>query len=97
MTTNDQMTIDEGYKHLRLLKLYYRQALRQEQGRLLDELEQVTGRHRKRLIRSLHRGLQRQRRERGWTYKSAVDAVLWVIWGSYDYICVERRQPNLSN
>ena len=99
MTTNEQMTIDEVYKYLRLMKPRYRQASRQAQGRLLDEMERVTGWHRKSLIRllhsDLHRHRQRRRRERGRTYKSAVAAALRVIWESYDYICAERLQPNL--
>jgi len=68
MTTNGQMTIDEVYKYLRLLKSRYRQANRQQKGILLDEMVRGTGQHR--------RG-----RERGHTYKSNVDVALRVLWG----------------
>lgn len=97
MTTEEQMTIDEVYKYLRLMKPRYQQATRQQKGQLLDEMEHVTRRHRKSLIRLLQGNLRRQRRrrERGRTYKSDVDTVLRVIWESYDYICAERLQPQL--
>ena len=97
MAVAEKMTLDEVYKYLRLLKPRYLEADRAGKSALLDEMEAVTGRHRKSLIRRLQRGLQRvpRQRERERTYKSDVDAALRVIWESYDYICAERLQPNL--
>lgn len=96
MTTEEQMTLDEVYKYLRLMKPRYEQASRAEKGALLSEMEQVTGRHRKSLIRRLQTPIRREprQRERERTYQDDVDTALRVIWESYDYICAERLQPN---
>lgn len=97
MTTDDDMTIDEVYKYLRKLQPHYRKASREEKGRLLDEMERVTGRHRHTLIRLLKGSLQRQprKRQRGRTYQADFDDVLRIIYESYDGICAERLHPNL--
>jgi len=97
MTTEEKMTLDEVYKYLRLMKPRYRQADRAGKSALLDEMETVTGRHRKSLIRRLQGSVQRRPRahERERTYKADVDLALRRIWESYDYICAERLQPNL--
>jgi hypothetical protein len=75
----------------------YVQADRKERGRLLDEMEAVTGLHRKSLIRLLGGSLVRQsrRRQRDRTYGPDVDDALRVIAESTDYICAERLTPNL--
>ena len=49
MTTEDKMPIDDRFKYLHRVKRRYVQADRKERGRLLDEMEAVTGLHRKRL------------------------------------------------
>jgi hypothetical protein len=97
MTTEEKMTLDEVYKYLRLMKPRYLQADRAGKSALLDEMETVTGRHRKSLIRRLGGSVQRRSRahERERTYKADVDLALRRIWESYDYICAERLQPNL--
>jgi hypothetical protein len=97
MTTEEKMTLDEVYKYLRLMKPRYLQADRVGKSALLDEMETVTGRHRKSLIRRLRGSVQRRPRahERERTYKADVDLALRRIWESYDYICAERLQPNL--
>lgn len=97
MATEEKMTLDEVYKYLRLMKPRYLQADRAGKSTLLDEMETVTGRHRKSLIRRLQGSIQRQPRtvERECTYKADVDLALRRIWESYDYICAERLQPNL--
>jgi hypothetical protein len=91
------MTIDERLKYLRTMKKRYVKATRQEQARLLDEMEAVTELHRKSLIRLLNGSLVRQPRpkQRGRTYGSEVDDALRVISESFDYICAERLTPNL--
>ena len=47
MSTTDQMTIDEIYKYLRKMRPMYQKASKKEKGKLLDEMETITGRHRK--------------------------------------------------
>jgi hypothetical protein len=98
MTTEDQMTIDERLKYLRKMKTRYVNADRQERGRLLDEMEAVTGLHRKSLIRLLNGSLERQprSRERGRTYGADVTTAIRVIAASLDHPCAERLTPNLK-
>ena len=62
MSTDDQMNIDERYKYLRRMQKRYMRADRQEQGRLLDEMELITELHRKSLVRLLRSDLARQPR-----------------------------------
>ena len=97
MSTEDKMTIDERRKYLRRVKKRYVQADREEQGRLLDEMEAVTELHRKSLIRLMNGSLERKgrRRQRGRTYGPEVDDALRVIAESSDYVCAERLTPNL--
>jgi hypothetical protein len=51
MPTEDQMNVTEHRKYLKLMKARYVAAERAERGRLLTEMEQVTGLHRKSLTR----------------------------------------------
>jgi hypothetical protein len=97
MTTEEKMTIDERYKYLRTMKRRYREADKKTKGALLDEMEAVTGMHRKSLIRSMNGTLRRKprRRERGKEYGPDVDDALRVIDESFDHICPERLAPNL--
>jgi transposase InsO family protein len=99
MTTEDQMTIDERYKYLRIQQPRYAQAqTRQEKKALLDEMERVTGLHRKYLIQLMRpNNLQRhpRSRERDKEYGPDVDAALALVWEAQDYICPERLQPVL--
>jgi transposase InsO family protein len=98
MSIDDKMTVDERRKYLNTMKRRYEQADQHERGRLLTEMEAVTGLHRKSLIRLLHApSLARQprRRQRGRTYGPAVEDALGVIADSLDHICAERLQPNL--
>ena len=97
MTTEDKMPIDDRFKYLHRVKRRYVQADRKERGRLLDEMEAVTGLHRKSLIRLLNGRLKRKprRRQRSRTYGPEVDDALRIIARSMDYICAERLTPNL--
>jgi hypothetical protein len=97
MSTEDKMTIDERWKYLRMMKKRYVRADRKEQGRLLDEMEAVTGMYRKSLIRLMNGSLERKPRsgQRGRIYGPEVDDALRVIAESLDYICAERLTPNL--
>ena len=97
MATKERMTIEERYKYLRLVQERYWAADKQGRSRLLSEMEEVTGLHRKSLIRLMRGRLERKRRrrQRGRTYGLEVDDALRVISESMDHICAERLQPNL--
>ena len=67
------------------MKKRYVCADRVERSRLLDEMETVSGMHRKGLIRLIHSSLERKprRKQRGRTYGVAVDDALGIIpWRS---------------
>jgi len=98
MHTQEKMTIDQRRKYLQLIKKRYLKAGKLERGRLLDEMEAVTGLHRKSLIRLMNRSLERKphRKQRGRTYGPEVGDALRVISESFDYLCAERSQPNLE-
>ncbi|MGB3904028.1 MAG: integrase, partial [Anaerolineae bacterium] len=82
---------------LRLIKKRYLKASKLERGRLLDEMEAITGLHRKSLIRLMSGSLERKplHKRRGRTYGPGVDDALRVISESFDHICAERLQPNV--
>jgi hypothetical protein len=98
MSADDEMTIDERFKYLRKMKKRYVDAGRKERGHLLDEMEAVTGLHRKSLIRLINGNLKRKprHRQRGRTYGPEVDDALRVIAESLDFICAQRLTPNLT-
>ena len=91
MATTEKMKIEERYKYLRIMKPRYQEARsRREKTGLLDEMEQVTGLHRKHLIHLLKRGELKRRvrgKERGKSYGPEVDEVLRVVWEAQMYIC----------
>jgi len=97
MSTEDKMTIDEERKYLHKMKKRYVHANRKERRQLLDEMEAITGKHRKTLVRLMNGSLERKPRckQRGKTYGPAVDDALRVIDESLDYVCAERLTPNL--
>ncbi|MFL5663838.1 MAG: integrase [Ktedonobacteraceae bacterium] len=98
MPTEDQMTVNERRKYLKLMKSRYQKASRSQQSDLLTEMEQVTGLHRKSLLRLLHaQTLERKKRSkgRGRTYGLAVEQVILLVWESLDYVCAERLTPVL--
>ncbi len=97
MPNEEKMTIDERRKYVRLMRRRYLKGSKRERGRLLDEMEAVTGLHRKSLIRLMSGSLERKarRKERGRTYGPEVDDALRVITESLDHICAERLQPNV--
>ena len=76
MDTEENMTIDERRKYLRLTQKRYMRANRKGKARLLDEMEAVTGLHRKALIRLLKSDLRRalRRKQRG------RKGVLWTLF-----------------
>ncbi|MGB5932365.1 MAG: hypothetical protein WBH57_04785 [Anaerolineae bacterium] len=97
MPNEEQMTINECRKYLRLIKKRYLKASKLERGWLLDEMEVIAGLDRKSLIRLISSDLKRKprRKHRGRTYDPEVDDALRVISESLDHICAERLQPNL--
>lgn len=97
MPTEEKMTIDERYKYLRMMQKRYRQATRNERGRLLEEMECMTALNRKTLIRHMKGEIVRKprRRQRGKTYGHEVEDALRVISETLDYICAERLTPHL--
>ena len=94
MSRTEKMDIDERYKYLRIMQERYKQVTkRKEKQELLDEMERVTGLHRKHLITLLkqRRIVRRPRqRERGKQYGAEVDAALAIIWEAQDYVCAQR-------
>ncbi|GIV63979.1 MAG: hypothetical protein KatS3mg045_1318 [Bellilinea sp.] len=75
------MSINERQKYCTRCGKRYRSASRKEKGYLLDEMQAVTGMHRKSLIRMLTGRLSRKprRRERGRTCGAAVEDGMRVI------------------
>src|ERR1700693_1225211 len=98
MPTEDEMTLNERRKYLKVMKPHYLNAKRKERSALLSEMERVTGMHRKSLTRLLHaRSLERQKRRtpRSHSYGPEVERVLGQVWERRDYICAERLTPSL--
>jgi hypothetical protein len=97
MSTEDEMRIDEERKYLHKMKQRYVRANRKERGRLLSEMNAITGKHRKSLIRLMNNSLARERRcrQRGKRYGLEVEGALRVIAESLDYICADRLTPHL--
>jgi hypothetical protein len=97
MSTNDKMTINERRKYLLVMQKRYEKASKKERSKLLDEMQKITGQHRKSLIRSMRGNLARKprQRQRGRTYGIEVHRALQVIAESFDYPCAERLRPNL--
>ncbi len=98
MPTEDDMSVNERRKYLKRMKERYVAARRVERTRLLSEMEQVTGMHRKSLTRLMHaESLQRKPRttSRPCNYGLEVERVIVRVWESRDYICAERLTPGL--
>lgn len=97
MSETEAMDIDERRKYIHKMWGRYRTTRKKEKGRLLDEIEAVTGMHRKAIIRLLNGRLSRKKRsrERGPVYGAEVGDAVLVIARSLDYPCAERLQPNL--
>lgn len=97
MSNDDEMTIDERRKYLRKMQKRYREAMRKERSKLLDEMQTITKLHRKSLLRLINGKLSRKKRtkQRSRTYGFEVHRALKIISESFDYLCAERLQPNL--
>jgi hypothetical protein len=97
MSETESMTVNERRKYLHKMWKRYREGNKQDKSRLLDEIEAVTGLHRKSIIRTINGQLSRKKRtrQRGREYGVEVDDAIRVIARSLDYPCAERLQPNL--
>jgi len=97
MSETEPMNINERRKYIHKMWGRYREQGKEEKGRLLDEIEAVTGMHRKAIIRLLNGRLSRKKRtrERGKEYGVEVSHAVQLIARSLDYPCAERLQPNL--
>jgi hypothetical protein len=97
MPSEDKMPIDDRYKYLRRAQRQYLKCTRQERTELLNHMQQMTGLHRKTLIRHMNSKIERKPRirQRGDTYGHEVDDALRVISESLDHICAERLTPQL--
>ncbi len=99
MPSEEQMTVSERCKYLKVMKPRYVVAKRGERGRLLSEMEQVIGMHRKSLTRLMHASsLERKKlgTPRPRWYGLAVERVIVRVWKNRDYICAERLIPDCS-
>jgi hypothetical protein len=98
MAVDEKMSVDERYKYLRMMQRRYKEADREGKSELLEEMEAVTGQHRKHLIRQMNGQIERRarKRQRGRTYGPEVGHAVGVIAESLDHICAERLQPNLA-
>ena len=97
MSKTEKMDVNERRKYIHKMWKRYREAKKKEKGRLLDEIESVTGLHRKTITRTINGRLSRKKRtqQRGREYGVEVDDAIRVIARCLDYPCAERLQPNL--
>src|SRR5579864_7119916 len=98
MPSEDEMSIQERRKYLKRMQVRYEQGDRKQRSALLNEMEQVTGLHRKSLTRLLGKvGWERKKRStaRGRSYGVEVEEVIVRVWESLDYVCAERLTPVL--
>lgn len=94
----ERMTVDERYKYLRGQRRRYERADRVAKGKLLDEMEAVTGLQRKSLIRLLRRTPERRKRtsERGPTYGEEERQAVLRVAETLDWLCAERLTPSMG-
>jgi len=87
MQDDTQMTLTQRRKYLARMRPRYLLADRAQQSRLLDEMEAVSGMHRKSLLRLLHPpSLAHQPRtaQPGKTYAAALEDAIRLICESLD-------------
>jgi hypothetical protein len=97
---DEGMSLSERRSYLQQMQSRYRRGSKPQKRDLLDEIEQVTGMHRKSLTRLLNSGDLRpkpaQRRPRRRVYGADVEYVVGLVWESLDGICAERLTPALG-
>jgi hypothetical protein len=99
MLSEENMSVNERRKYLKLVVTRYLKAGRRERGELLTEMGEVTELHRKSLIRLMHmpsleRAVNKPRFKRR-EYGPVVGDVVRIVWESLDYLCAERLNPVL--
>jgi hypothetical protein len=85
-------------EYAQAIRLRYLRAPKVEKGKMLDEFMQVTGLHRKAVIRLLNKTNQPRigkRRGRPRRYGSDVAGMLKAVWEVSDRLCSKRLQPFL--
>ena len=98
MATQDRMGVDERFRYLRMMRDRYHSEDRLGKGSLLDEMEAITGLHRKHLtarMNSLGPNRRPRKRERSRTYGPDVEKAVISIADALDWICAERLTPAL--
>ena len=94
----EEMNVDERFKYLRMMRERYDKAGRAGKAGLLDEMQAMTGLHRKYLIARMNSSdLQRRRRnrERSRVYGPEVEHVVHLVADTLDWIGADRLQPGL--
>ena len=94
----EEMNADERFKYLRMMRERYDQTGRAGKSGLLDEMQAMTGLHRKYLIARMNSpNLQRHRRnrERSRVYGPEVEHVVCLVADTLDWIGADRLQPGL--
>jgi len=92
------MTRRSIQEYIEAVRWRYLRATKEEKGRILDEFTQVTGYHRKSVIRLLCHGNQpRQGKRRGRPrfYRTPVVQALKIAWEATDRLCSRRLHPFL--
>lgn len=98
MAETDPMNVTERRKYLHKMRLlYWKTKTKGERSHLIDEMQAVTGLHRKSLLRLINGDLARRPRQkqRGKTYGPEIEDAIVKIARSLDYPCAERLKPNL--
>ena len=98
MATEEEMDVKERFKYLRMMKRRYEKVDRKTKGRLLDEMEAITGLHRKHLIVRMNESgpyRRKRKRERSRYYGEDVEEAIAIIADTLDWICAERLKPGL--
>ena len=92
------MSINEERKYLAMMKQRYHWTDRAGRKMLLNEMERITGKHRKSLIRLMNGTLERKTRkvQRGRTYGPAAEDAIRIMFETLDHICAERLTPALA-
>jgi len=85
-------------EYVEAIRSRYKKATKEDKGKMLDEMTQVTGLHRKAAIRVLNRLDQSRagkRRGRPREYGEVVSEALRVVWEASDRLCSKRLKPFL--
>ena len=94
-----KMNFKERRKYLLIMQKRYKEGSKKEKRELLSEMEEVTGLHRKSLIRPLNSPIKLDRKgrgkERGKVYGRDVVRAISLISKALDYPSAERLQGRL--